>query len=222
MVLRLPDPACGDFSLTASVFSFLQKCEFLLVKVYCHSQSSFFKKIPYYFYVSNNSTHDYMPPWCFLTLTQRLWDLWSETHGSESQSSCHLFLVLLLDFTKIHRRQTLNYASNFLNNFFHQINEVSQQLKEPMWLDKIKKKLNQQGYPQVEGFMRDMRLIFQNHRAFNKVSVSSCSHFLFFFFFFFPLCHSLFLALGIFSFSHRLTCLHKQGFRKRMTFELRI
>ncbi|XP_022357540.1 sp110 nuclear body protein [Enhydra lutris kenyoni] len=73
------------------------KCEFLLLKAYCHPQSSFFAETP------------------------------------------------------------------------HNIRDYGEPFKEAMWLDLIKERLTENVYT-VEWFVRDMRLIFSNHKTFYKAS----------------------------------------------------
>nr|XP_042100321.1 nuclear body protein SP140-like protein isoform X10 [Ovis aries] len=55
--------------------------------------------------------------------------------------------------------------SSFFVSEPHYTRNTSQDLEEPMWLDKIKHKLTMTLYYQVWDFVRDMRLIFQNHKV---------------------------------------------------------
>lgn len=152
-----------------------QRCEFLLLKIYCRLGGPMLKKIPRDIYVSNNNT-----PW--LQAAMMLSDLDMGTCGicdlkPVGVRAWAAVVFTLLDFCwvlrGIHTRQTLTYVRNFLNDIcFHQKKEIPQCIKELRIFNKIRKKLNERSYHEVGLFMMDIYRIFENHRACTKVSGS--------------------------------------------------
>ncbi|TKC42726.1 hypothetical protein EI555_008254, partial [Monodon monoceros] len=110
------------------------KCEFLLLKAYCHPQSSFFTETP-----CNVS-----PIRCF-------------------SSSGHLSDVKLILETWSVRPAGTSVCRE------QKIRDYGEPFREAMWLDLVKERLAEKVYT-VAWFLRDMRLIFRNHKTFYKAS----------------------------------------------------
>lgn len=64
-------------------------------------------------------------------------------------------------------------ANIILSVPFPSIRDYGEPFKEAMWLDLIKERLTEKVYT-VAWFVRDMRLIFRNHKTFYKVKGVSC------------------------------------------------
>ncbi|XP_045708172.1 nuclear body protein SP140-like protein, partial [Phyllostomus hastatus] len=88
------------------------------------------------------------------------WEVLAMTMGPKEQLKCEFLLLEIYCHSD-------NISLEQMEQDTHSV-EAYRGMDNFMLLHKIKKNLNERHYPKVGSFMKDMRLIFQNHRAFNK------------------------------------------------------
>ncbi|XP_030733463.2 nuclear body protein SP140-like protein isoform X1 [Globicephala melas] len=108
-------------------------------------------------------------PWsCTFCKIKDLQERCPESQPCHQQSEVLKKLMLSKEKLKCEFLLLKVYCSPKSSFFASEPYYTSQGLEKPMWLNKIKKNLTMNIYHQVREFVRDMRLIFQNHRAFYK------------------------------------------------------
>ena len=167
----------------------LQKCEFLLLKVYDHLESNIFPNIPHENYVSNNKKPSVQATMMLRNLDKGTCGICDpKTLGGRAWATLSSPWISAGFDGNPQKTDIELYQNSPIDCYwciFHQVRKASQYLAKLRKLDIIKKKLIKENYCKVKDFKEAMDKFFQDPRvsgshAFVSFSFheSLCPHFL--------------------------------------------